>query len=237
MDGGIEGLVVALAEQARSRFYGKYRGIADDVDDPEGLGRLRAYVPEVLDEELSPWALPCAAYAGPNVGLHAIPPRGAGVWIEFEAGDPARPVWVGAWWGRSDPPRNERSAAATPAKKMLRSETGLMLALDDEAHTATISDADGRNLVTVKVDAGEVRVIAVTKVVVEAPAIELTDRARHPLAFGDDLLRYLNQLVQVFNTHTHEGETVFGVPVTPMVPTRPFPPATQALLSTRVKTG
>jgi hypothetical protein len=236
-DKGLEHLVVELAAQARSRFYGKYRGIVDKVDDPAGLGRLRAFVPEVLDTELSPWALPCAAYAGPNVGLHAVPPQGAGVWIEFEAGDPARPIWSGGWWGRDDPPKNEQQSAPHPPQKTLRSESGLMLAIDDDAHTATLSDSNGSNLVTIKVDAGEVRVLAATKVVVEAPQIELTDRATHPLAFGDDLLQYLNQLVQVFSTHTHVGETVLGIPVTPMIPTQPFPPATPALLSTRVKTG
>ena len=72
---------------------------------------------------------------------------------------------------------------------------------------------------------------------VEAPQIELVEGARHPLVFGDDLLQYLNQLVHIFSTHTHIGETVLGIPVTPMIPTPPFPPATPALLSVHVKTG
>jgi len=236
-DNGLEHLVVELAAQARGRFYGKYRGIVERVDDPEGLGRIRAFVREVLHGELSPWALPCAAYAGPNVGLHAVPPPGAGVWIEFEAGDPGRPIWVGGWWGRNDPPKNERQSAPTPSQKTLRSESGLTLALDDSAHTATLSDANGKNLVTIKVDRGQVRVQAATKVILEAPQIELTDGATHPLAFGDNLLQYLNQLVQIFSTHMHVGQTVIGIPVTPMIPATPFPPATPALLSTRVKTG
>jgi hypothetical protein len=237
-DNGLERLVVELAAQARSRFYGKYRGIVERVDDPEGLGRIRAYVPEVLDAELSPWALPCAAYAGPNAGLHAVPPRGAGVWIEFEAGDPARPIWVGGWWGRDDPPKNERQAAPRAPQKTLRSESGLMLALDDDAHTATLSDEDGSNLVTLKVDQGQVRVLAAVKVVVEAPQIELVDGATHPLVFGDDLLQYLNQLVQIYQTHVHPGELALGVfPVTPAPPVPPMPPATPSLLSVKVKTG
>ena len=78
---------------------------------------------------------------------------------------------------------------------------------------------------------------AKAKVVVDAPQIELVDGAAHPLVFGDNLLQYLNQLVQVFSTHTHVGETVIGIPVTPMTPSVPFPPATPSLLSLRVKTG
>lgn len=236
-DNSLERLVVELAAQSRSRFYGKYRGIVRDTDDPEGLARLRAEVPEVLDTELSPWALPCTPYAGADQGWHAVPPVGAGVWIEFEGGDPSRPIWVGGWWARGDPPADAQGTPAAPAQKTAKSGTGLMLVLDDDAHTATLSDAQGRNLLTIRVDAGEVKLLAAAKVVVEAPQIELVEGAPHPLVFGDNLLQYLNQLVQVFSTHTHIGETVLGIPVTPMIPTPPFPPATPALLSTRVRTG
>ena len=235
--GSLERLVVELAAQSRERYYGKYRGVVDDVDDPEQLGRIKARVPEVLDDVVSPWALPCEPYAGDGVGFHAIPPRGAGVWIEFEAGDPARPIWTGCWWGRNQPPRDESGTAATPPIKILRSESGLMVSLDDDGHTATLSDRNGRNYVRLEVDPNEVRVQAASKVIIDAPLIELVDSAAHPLVFGDNLLTYLNQLVSLFNAHTHVGETVMGIPVTPMVPTAPFPAATTALLSTRVKTG
>ena len=237
LDPGLERLVVELATQARSRFYGKYRGIVKDNGDPEKLGRIRVQVPDVLDEQVSPWAWPCAAYAGTDIGLFAIPAVGSGVWIEFEAGDPARPIWTGGWWGRNDPPKNEQGSAANVPQKILKSESGLLLALDDDAHTATLSDRNGQNLVVIKVDDGQVRIQATVKVIVEAPQIELTENAAHPLVFGDDLLQYLNQLVQIFSTHMHVGETCLGIPVTPIVPMQPFPPATPALLSTRVKTG
>lgn len=236
-DTTLERLVVELACQARQRFWGKYRGIVHDIDDPQKLGRLRAEVPEVLDTEVSPWALPCTPYPGPDQGWYAVPPVGAGVWIEFEAGDPARPIWVGGWWPRGDAPKDEKGGTAKPARKIFKSGSGLMLSLDDDAHTATLSDAQGNNLVTLIVDQGQVKVKALAKVVVEAPQIELVEGAPHPLVFGDNLLQYLNQLVQVFSTHTHIGETVIGIPVTPMIPSVPFPPATPSLLSMRVKTG
>ena len=35
-----------------------------------------------------------------------VPPIGAGVWIEFEQGDPDYPIWTGGFWG---------SAAEVPA--------------------------------------------------------------------------------------------------------------------------
>ena len=40
MSGGIERMVVELAEQVRDRYYGKYRGIVADNDDPEQMGHV-----------------------------------------------------------------------------------------------------------------------------------------------------------------------------------------------------
>jgi uncharacterized protein involved in type VI secretion and phage assembly len=238
MDTGVmERVVVELASEARERFYGKYRGTVADVNDPDALGRIKVQVPEVFGTIISPWALPCAPYAGPSVGYYAIPPVGAGVWVEFEAGDPSRPIWTGAWWGRDNPPKDEKGTAASPPLKIWRSEKGLLLALDDDGNTATLSDGDGSNLVTIKVSDGQVRVQATAKVVVEAPQIELVDGAAHPLVFGDSLLSYLTNLVNIFSMHMHPGETCAGIPVTPMIPAQPFPPATPDLLSVKVKTG
>lgn len=235
--GTLEKLVVELATQSRTRHFGKYRGLVTDNEDPSAIGRIKAQVPEVFGELSTPWATPCSPYAGPGVGFHAIPPVGAGVWIEFEAGDPSRPIWTGGWWGTSDVPADEKGTAAKPPLKILRSEKGLMVALDDDANTLTLSDGNGSNLITISVNDGQIKLLAATKVIVEAPLIELTEGATHPVAFGDSLLQYLNQLVSIFNAHMHVGETVIGIPVTPIVPVTPFPPATPALLSTRVTTG
>jgi len=235
---GLEQLLVDLTEQSRSRFYGKYRGIVNDDQDPDNLGRIRAQVPEVLQDVITPWALPCTPYAGPDQGLYAIPPVGAGVWIEFEAGDPSRPIWSGTWWADGELPHNEAGSDATPTRKILRSESGLMAALDDDAQKISISDADANNVITVEVQNGKVRIQASAKVVVEAPQIELVENAAHPLVFGDDLLNFLNQMINIYQTHTHPGEMALGVfPVTPITPVPPMPPATPALLSVKVKTG
>jgi uncharacterized protein involved in type VI secretion and phage assembly len=234
----LERLVVELAEQSRTRFYGKYRGIVTDVNDPENLGRIRARVPEVLDDVESPWALPCAPYAGDGVGSYTIPPVGAGVWIEFEAGDPARPIWVGCWWGTDQLPENEQGRAATPSLKVIRTEQGVMLTLDDSGQVITLSDENGRNILKIEVRQGLITVKGATKAVVEAPQIELVENATHPVVFGDELMQYLNQIVTLYQTHLHPGELALGVfPVTPAPPAPPFPPPSPTMLSMRVKSG
>jgi len=76
-----------------------------------------------------------------------------------------------------------------------------------------------------------------SKIVVDAPQIELVANASHQAVFGDSLLQYLNQLVSTFNAHMHPGQVAGPYPVTPMTPTAPLTPPTPDMLSTAVKLG
>jgi hypothetical protein len=221
-------------EQQADRFYGKYRGLVVNNLDPTQTGRLQAMVPEVLGEIPSGWALPCQPFTGTGAGLYAVPQPGAGVWIEFEAGDASRPIWSGGWWAAGEVPTDEMQTPSMPTRKILRSELGLMVSLDDVQQTITISDAVGLNLMTVKVLEGTVEVRSAVRVVLEAPLIQHGRAAAHPAVYGDQLLAYLNQLVTIFNPHVHPGELAAGIlPVTPAPPVAPAPPATPALISTK----
>jgi uncharacterized protein involved in type VI secretion and phage assembly len=82
-----------------ARYWGKYRGSVINNIDPMKKGRIMAMVPDVLGSVPSGWALPCVPCGGIQMGFLAVPSINAGVWIEFEGGDPSYPIWVGAWWG------------------------------------------------------------------------------------------------------------------------------------------
>lgn len=224
------------ANQKPDRFYGKHRGLVTVNVDPQNRGRLKATVPEVLGEVPSGWALPCAPYAGTGAGFFAVPPVGAGVWIEFEAGDVSRPIWSGTWWATGEVPMDERGVPAqAPTSKIFRTEFGLLLSMDDAGQTITLSDAVGVNLMTIKVVEGTIQIKSAVRVQLEAPLIQHGQGATHPAVFGDQLLTYLNQLVSMFNAHVHPGELAAGfIPVTPAPPVAPFPPATPSLISTKV---
>ena len=81
------------------KYYGKYRGTVANNIDPQQMGRIQAIVPDVLGLIPSSWAMPCMPFAGIQNGVYTVPQIGAGVWIEFEQGDPDYPVWVGGFWG------------------------------------------------------------------------------------------------------------------------------------------
>jgi uncharacterized protein involved in type VI secretion and phage assembly len=219
------------------RHYGKYRGTVSDNQDPRDQGRIRAKVPEILADVDTGWALPCAPYAGDQTGVYTVPPVGAGVWIEFEAGEVSRPIWSGCWWPSNKLPNDEAGSAATPDVKIARSEQGLLLALHDDTQTIALSDSNGSNILKIEVQQGIVTLKASTKVVVDAPQIELVANATHAAVFGDSLMTYLTQVVSTFNSHMHPGEVAGPYPVTPMTPVAPLSAPTPDMLSTTVKLG
>jgi uncharacterized protein involved in type VI secretion and phage assembly len=88
------------------KFYGKYRGTVINNIDPMQIGRIQAIVPDVSTVIPTSWAMPCLPIAGKQMGVYMVPQIGAGVWIEFEQGDPDYPIWTGGYWG---------SAAEVPA--------------------------------------------------------------------------------------------------------------------------
>ena len=85
-----------------NKYWGKYRGTVLQNVDPLQLGRIQVVVPDVMNLIPTTWAEPCVPLAGPTgppMGVYMVPAIGAGVWVEFEHGDPNRPIWTGCRWG------------------------------------------------------------------------------------------------------------------------------------------
>jgi uncharacterized protein involved in type VI secretion and phage assembly len=80
-----------------SGFFGKYRGVVTDNDDPERRGRVRARVTDVTGEDSTGWAEPCLPFTGAGAGFYGVPKINAWVWIEFEQGNPEKPILCGGW--------------------------------------------------------------------------------------------------------------------------------------------
>jgi uncharacterized protein involved in type VI secretion and phage assembly len=101
----------------QQRYYGKYRGMVVSNVDPMQQGRLQVQVPDVLGLNVLNWALPCLPFTGRQMGWWALPQVGAGVWVEFEQGNPDYPIWTGCWYANASevPALALAAAPATPS--------------------------------------------------------------------------------------------------------------------------
>ena len=183
-------------EDMKGRCFGIWRGIVTNVNDPLGLGRVKAKVHELLGEkDETDWASYCSPFGGAGAGWCFLPSpvtpgadepqAGDGVWIMFEAGDLNRPVWVGFWYSSVDPP----PAGAGKDVRVLRSKAGHRIEFGDAAGgeyvkvvdkvgNRVLLDSAGGSVtvesvgdVTVKA-AGEAKVQA-SKAVIDAGSVEL----------------------------------------------------------------
>jgi len=118
------------ARRHEGRYFGKYRGLVKDNKDPLKIGRVQATVPSVPGMTVN-WALPCAPYAGNQVGFYTIPPIGALVWIEFEGGDPTYPIWSGCFWNPADVPTEVGTNSDDPSQVKVFKTRVVSLWVDD----------------------------------------------------------------------------------------------------------
>jgi len=117
---------------ASRKFYGKYRGTVVNNADPQQIGRIQAMVPDVFKSAPTGWAMPCVPFAGAGMGIYALPPVGSDVWIEFEQGDPKRPIWVGGFWAKAgDVPTMARAVPPGPSAITLQTRGQNGLRIDD----------------------------------------------------------------------------------------------------------
>ena len=138
-------------------FYGKYRGIVTDIEDPWQMGRVRARVPDVMGDQESGWAMPSVPFGGSGMGFFALPKTGAGVWIEFEHGDPDYPIWSGCWFG---------SAAEVPPVLLAPKPYKKFLIKTEGGNSVLLDDTPGEEGITLETKGGQ-------KVIMSAAGIEI----------------------------------------------------------------
>jgi len=75
------------------KYPGLYRGQVVSSKDPLDRRRLKVKVPAITGESPSAWAWPLETSSIKTDS----PAVGQGVWVMFENGDPAYPIWVGVF--------------------------------------------------------------------------------------------------------------------------------------------
>lgn len=155
-----------------ARFCCKHRGIVVDNVDPLGQGRLRVRVADVFPNE-DRFALPALPLAAPDGGFLLRPPIGASVWVEFEEGDPDRPIWSGCFWAAGEMPPE----LGSPQRKAIKTESFELILDDGPAGGATLAVTTGPGL-RIALRAGGVEISgAGAKITLEGPIVSFNDGA------------------------------------------------------------
>lgn len=129
-----------IVQALSQRFFGKYRGEVTGTDDASNRARLRVKCPAVLGEQ-EMWAMPCAPYAGDDIGFFALPPAGTAVWIEFEAGEINQPIWVGCFWKDGEIPSGDAKEGV-----MFLKTPGGSIRIDNDQGTIEIEASGGAKI-------------------------------------------------------------------------------------------
>lgn len=126
-------------ERNKKVLWGKYRGLVTRTDDPLHQGRIKAQIPKLFGDYDCNWAMPCSPFAGDHHGLQTLPEPGDGVWIEFEEGDPDKPIWVGYWWSSNTLPSERIDGKYTNKRRLLSCPGGIYIEFNSENNTIRIT--------------------------------------------------------------------------------------------------
>lgn len=158
-------LGLASTDTAAPRPLGLAVGIIDDVQDPEGLGRVKVSLPWLSDDYVSDWARTVQLGAGKNRGWMVLPEVGDEVLLGFERDDFRRLFVLGALHNGIDgpPPKGigliDSGTGAVNRRSMV-SRLGHRIDLLDEAGKATgITMLTADDKLTLNLDAQQTKII------------------------------------------------------------------------------
>jgi uncharacterized protein involved in type VI secretion and phage assembly len=217
----LERLVAQLMTKMERRVYGKHRAIVIDNEDPEHLGRLKLSSPVFGKDNTGGWATPCVPYAGDaNQGMLFIPEKGAAVWLEFEAGDIDRPLWVGSYWSKTDgeselPKPNdadgvEEGEVQTPhTRKIIKTLKGHTLQFEDKDGEECITiiqqtDGDEKNVITLSNSGITVTDFSGNKIEMIESGITMTDISGNMIEMSDSAFNIVSTVALTIDASGQE---------------------------------
>lgn len=105
MEGEFKKILAKYGLEFFNKYYGIYRGLVVDNQDPEFLGRLIVRVPQIHKNNVpTTWAFSKGMFTGKDQGFYALPGVGDWVWTQFEGGNPSHPVWEYGHWAMGETP-------------------------------------------------------------------------------------------------------------------------------------
>jgi uncharacterized protein involved in type VI secretion and phage assembly len=134
-------------------------GIVEDLDDPEGLARVKVTFPHMADEP-SNWARLAQPMAGPGRGTFFRPQKGDEVLVACEHGDIRQPYVLGALWSKTDQPPDKTGTATDNNIRVIVSRSGHRITLDDTSGSERIEITDHNGKQAVVLDGSSITIQA-----------------------------------------------------------------------------
>lgn len=203
---GIEGLF--------RRFYGIYAAKVAENNDPEQMGRIKLIIPVLgTDQKVDVWARPMFAGSSSG-GLVWIPQVKDTVWVQFENGDPSKPLYSGGKLISGQFP-NELS---TLLQYGIQTPGGHVIRLSEESGNAHIRIEHQSGTSLELKASGDIEVLPGTgkNILLGAGAM--------------DTLVKSTAFQALYNTHTHLFPANGGAPTSP-----PIAPMTSTMSTTTTK--
>lgn len=135
-----------LSGREKENVYGVVVGIVTDVNDEDGMARVKVKYPTISDQFDSHWARLATPMAGPQRGIQFIPEINDEVLIAFEYNDINKPYVIGGLWnGKDAPPESGGSLLGDKGevqKRIIKTRSGHIITFDDTAKSEKISIVD-----------------------------------------------------------------------------------------------
>lgn len=188
------------------RHYSVYRAVVVEFEDPMKMDRLLVYVPDL---QIQDWALPRGTHGSHVCGVrpHPLPKVNDIVYVTFEDGNPALPLWEWHSWAELQRPEEFDD----PDMCGLITPKGTKVLVNDRTGEVTIV---AKQRIAISAEGEDGIVLSAEKIYLNSKDQIIVNQGEHGVVDIVELTQKLNQLVNevntlrnIFNTHTHQGVT------------------------------
>lgn len=210
---------------AVGRHYSVYRGVVSDIDDTDNMDRLLVFIPELNIQE---WALPRGSHGSHVCGFrqHPLPKVQDIVYVTFEDGNPALPLWEWHSWAEFQRPEEFDD----PDVCGLITPKGTQILVNDRTGEVLIK---AKQRLAIQAEGEDGMAVSAEKIYLNSIDQVIVNQGKHGVINIVELTQKLNSLVRevdnlrtAFNSHTHQGVQT-GVGTTAPTLTQVAKPITQ----------
>ena len=135
-------------------------GIVDNLNDEDGLGRVKVKYPN-HNGQLSHWARMVTPMAGKDRGMRFPYEKDDEVLVAFEYGDPKRPYILGGLWSNADKPPADDGKTPKSNWRFIKSRSGHIVRLDDTSGKEKIEIIanDGKRKIIIDTSGKKIQII------------------------------------------------------------------------------